>query len=72
MTGDLNARKGKLFTLHKIKLSLSKKSSTSQITTLLDKSLIEELTGWLTVNNREIVREEVTKEKHPRHESSLR
>ena len=30
-------------------------SSTSQITILLDEGLIEELTGWLTVNNGEIV-----------------
>ena len=33
-------------------------SRTSQITILLDESLIEELTGWLTVNNGEIVRVE--------------
>ena len=31
-------------------------SSTSQITILLDESKVEELTGWLTVNNREIIR----------------
>ena len=31
-------------------------SSTSQITILLDESKVEELTGWLTVNNGEIVR----------------
>ena len=30
-------------------------SSTSQITILLDESKVEELTGWLTVNNGEIV-----------------
>ena len=30
-------------------------SSTSHITTLLDESRIEKLTGWLTVNNGEIV-----------------
>ena len=32
--------------------------STSQTTILLDESLIEELTGWLTVNNGEIFRVE--------------
>ena len=31
-------------------------SSTSHITILLDESRIEELTGWLTMNNGEIVR----------------
>ena len=31
-------------------------SSTSQITILLDESKVEELTGWLTVNNGEIIR----------------
>ena len=31
-------------------------SSTSQITILLDESKVEELTGWLTENNGEIVR----------------
>ena len=31
-------------------------SSTSQICFLLDESKVEELTGWLTVNNGEIVR----------------
>ena len=31
-------------------------SSTSQITILLNESKVEELTGWLTVNNGEIVR----------------
>ena len=30
-------------------------SSTSQIAILLDESKVEELTGWLTVNNGEIV-----------------
>ena len=48
-----------------------RKSSTSQITTLLDKSLIEELTGWLIVNNREIVHEKARKEKNPRQDSCL-
>ena len=38
-------------------------SSTSKITILLDKSLIEELTGWLTVNNGEIVRIEKPRKK---------
>ena len=38
-------------------------SSTSQITILLDESLIEELTGWLTVNNGEIVRVEKPRKK---------
>ena len=33
-------------------------SSTSQITILLDESSIEELIGWLTVKNGEIVRVE--------------
>ena len=31
-------------------------SSTSQITILLDESKVEELTGWLSVTNGEIVR----------------
>ena len=31
-------------------------SSTSQITILLDESKVKEITGWLTVNNGEIVR----------------
>ena len=39
--------------------------STAQITTLLDESLIEELTGWLTVNNGEIVRVEKLRKKNP-------
>lgn len=38
-------------------------SSTSQITILLEESLIEELSGWLTVNNGEIVRVETPKKK---------
>ena len=38
-------------------------SSTSQITILLDESLIEELTGWLTVNNGEIIRIEKPRKK---------
>ena len=38
-------------------------SNTSQITILLDESLIEELTGWLTVNNGEIVRVEKPQKK---------
>ena len=38
-------------------------SSTSQITILLNESLIEELTGWLTVNNGEIVRIEKPRKK---------
>ena len=37
--------------------------STSQITILLDETLIEELTGWLTVNNGEIVRVEKPRKK---------
>lgn len=37
--------------------------STLQITILLDGSLIEELTGWLTVNNGEIVRVEKARKK---------
>ena len=37
--------------------------STSQITILLDESLIEELTGWLTVNDGEIFREEKPRKK---------
>ena len=41
-------------------------SSTSQITILLDESKVEELTGWLTVNNGEIVRMD-----KPRKESYL-
>lgn len=39
-----------VFPCHKIKISLSNKSSTSQITILLDESLIEKLTGWPTMN----------------------
>ncbi|XP_068690582.1 uncharacterized protein [Montipora foliosa] len=36
-----------------------------KITTLLDESLIEELTDWLTVNNGEIVRVEKPRKKNP-------
>ena len=38
-------------------------SSTSQITILLDESRIEELTGWLTVNNGETVRVDIPRKK---------
>ena len=39
-------------------------SSTSQITILLDESLIEEPTGWLTMNNgAEIIRVEKPRKK---------
>jgi len=38
-------------------------SSTFQITILLDESLIDELTGWLTLNNGEIVRVEKPRKK---------
>ena len=39
-------------------------SSTSQITILLDESKVEELTGWLTVNNGEIVRGDKPRKKN--------
>ena len=39
-------------------------SSTSQITILLDESKVEELTGWLTVNNGEIVRVDKPRKKN--------
>ena len=39
-------------------------SSTSQITILLDESRIEELTGWFTVNNGEIVRVDKPRKKN--------
>ena len=45
-----------LFTSINIKYSYLTPSSTSQITILLDELKVEELTGWLTVNNGEIVR----------------
>lgn len=51
-----------LFTCHKY-LYL-KPSSTSQITILLDESKVEELTGWLTVNNGEIVRVDKPRKKN--------
>ena len=47
----------------KVKYLYLTPSSTSQITILLDKSLIEELTGWLTVYNGEIVRVEKPQKK---------
>ena len=47
----------------KVKYLYLTPSSTSQITILLDESLIEELTGWLTVNNGEIVRVEKPRKK---------
>ena len=65
MAGDLNSRKvsckwivvSLLFLLAiNIKYFYLTPSSTSQITILLDESRIEELTGWLTMNNGEIVR----------------
>ena len=65
MAGDLNSRKVSckliVVSLHSL-LSINIKylyltpSNTSQITILLDESKVEELTGWLTVNNGEIVR----------------
>ena len=39
-------------------------SSTSQITILLDEPKVEELTGWLTVNNGEIVRVDKPRKKN--------
>ena len=64
MAGDLNSRKvsckGIVVSLLSL-LSINIKylyltpSGTSQITILLDESKVEELTGWLTVNNGEIV-----------------
>ena len=39
-------------------------SSTSQITILLDETRIEELTGWLTVNNGKIVRVDKPRKKN--------
>ena len=39
-------------------------SSTSQITILLDESKVEGLTGWLTVNNGEIVRMDKPRKKN--------
>ncbi|XP_068737191.1 uncharacterized protein [Montipora capricornis] len=47
-------------------------SSTSQITILLEESLIEELTGWLTVNNGEIVRVEKPRKKNSTPEFRVR
>ena len=65
MAGDLNSRtvscKWIVVSLLSL-LSINIKylyltpSGTSQITILLDESKVEELTGWLTVNNGEIVR----------------
>ena len=65
MAGDLNSRKESckwivvsllsLLSIN-IKYLYLTPSSTSQITILLDEWKVEELTGWLTVNNGEIVR----------------
>ena len=64
MAGDLNTRKVSYKWINvtllpllaiKMKYLYLTPSSTSQITILLDESLIVELTGWLTVNNEEIV-----------------
>ena len=64
MAGDLNSRKVSCKWIVVSLLSLLSKNirylyltpcSTSQITILLDESKVEELTGWLTVYNGEIV-----------------
>ena len=60
-----------VLTGHKMKYLYLTPSSTSKITILLDKSLIEELTGWLTVNNGEIVRIEKPRKKKNQRQVSL-
>ena len=52
------------FTSINIKYLYLTPSSTSQITILLDESKVEELTGWLTVNNGEIVRVDKPRKKN--------
>ena len=68
MAGDLKSRKVVVSLLSslsiKIKYLYLTPNSTSQITILLNESLIEEVTGWLTVNNREIVRVEKPRKKN--------
>jgi len=73
MAGDLNSRKVSckwivvsllsLLSIN-IKYLYLTPSSTSQITILLDESKVEELTGWLTVNNGEIVRVDKPRKKN--------
>ena len=60
-----------VLTGHKMKYLYLTPSSTSKITILLDKILIEELTGWLTVNNGEIVRIEKPRKKKNQRQVSL-
>ena len=59
-----------VFALFTFQLSINIKylyltpSSTSQITILLDESKVEALTGWLAVNNGEIVRVDKPRKKN--------
>ena len=73
MAGDLNSRKVSckrnvvsLLSLLciNIKYLYLTPSSTSQITILLDESKVKGLTGWLTVNNRKIVRVDKPRKKN--------